>query len=285
MAQKALLLFILISFTVLNQLRAQDKGEIPTGWSQTLTAGLNITQVSLHNWVQGGESTFAWTFLVNGRFHHKQESFLWSNVLKLTYGQTKLGSADFEKTDDELFYESIYSHNVGWVVNPYGALTVRTQLAPGYKILDSLRTQTSAFFDPGYLMQSAGFTYQPSDHFSTRLGVAVKETFTSQFTLFGYADDPKTTEVEKTRVQTGIESGTSVKYPFMENMLFTSQLNLFSAFDHLDVWDVRWDNTITAKVNQYVNVTLNALVIHEIAQTRKTQVKQTLALGLSYTLF
>jgi hypothetical protein len=50
------------------------------------------------------------------------------------------------------------------------------------------------------------------------------------------------------------------------------------------VWDVRWDNTITAKVNSYVNVSLNALVIHEIAQTRRTQLKETLALGFTYRI-
>ena len=70
----------------------------------------------------------------------------------------------------------------------------------------------------------------------------------------------------------------------MENVLFTSQLNLFSAFDQLDIWDVRWDNTLTAKVNSYVNVSLNVLMVHDITQTRRTQIKQALALGLQYSL-
>jgi hypothetical protein len=71
----------------------------------------------------------------------------------------------------------------------------------------------------------------------------------------------------------------------MENILLTSQLNLFSAFNQLDVWDVRWDNALTGKVNAYVNVQLLVQVLHEVAQTRRTQMKQVLAIGLTYSIF
>ncbi|MDH7515128.1 MAG: DUF3078 domain-containing protein [Bacteroidota bacterium] len=261
---------------------AQEKpvGETEHGWKNTLVAGMNLTQVSLHNWMQGGESTIAWALFTTGKFAYSGERYRWTNGLKATYGQAKVGERDVEKTDDELFVESILAYRLGWPIDPYLSVSLRTQCAPGYKTVDGVRTQTSGFFDPGYLIESAGFAYQPSEYFATRLGVAVKETFTSSFTRFGYTGDPG----KKTRVQTGIESGTSAKYPVMENILYTSQLNLFSAFEHLDVWDVRWDNTLSAKVNAYVNVSLNVLLVHEIAQTRRTQVKEALALGLTYTL-
>jgi hypothetical protein len=71
----------------------------------------------------------------------------------------------------------------------------------------------------------------------------------------------------------------------MENMFLNSSLRLFSRFKSMDVWDVRWDNTLTAKVNNYVNVNFNFLLIHEISQTRKTQLKEALQLGLTYNIF
>ncbi|MCZ7555729.1 MAG: DUF3078 domain-containing protein [Bacteroidia bacterium] len=279
---------LLLAFTVSAQAQDAEKKEKPLGWQNTLVAGLNLTQVSLHDWTQGGENTLAWTFLVNGQFNHVQADWTWQNILKLTYGQTKLGDADFEKADDELFWESIYSRNIGWPVDPYVANQLRTQIAPGYVLMKNEQTgldervQTSGFFDPGYLIQSIGFKYGPSDAFYTRLGVAFKETFSSDY---GFADDKETTdEIETFRFETGIESATGVKFTVMENVLFTSQLNLFSAFDNLDVWNVRWDTSINAKVNDYMNASLNVLVVHEPAQTLRTQVKQVLALGLRYTL-
>lgn len=267
---------------------AEDKKELADGWNNTLVAGLNLTQVSLHDWTQGGENTLAWTFLTNGFFAYKQPDWIWKNVLKITYGQTKLGDAEFEKSEDELFWESLHSRNIGWKIDPYVANQLRTQLAPGYKIrkneqtgLDE-RVQTSGLWDPGYLIQSAGFTYAEGDMFFTRLGIAFKETWSSDY---GFADDTETDgEIETFRFQTGVESATGLKINVMENVLYTSQLNLFSAFNQLDVWDVRWDNTFSAKVNSYINVSLNVLMVHDISQSRRTQIKQALALGLQYSI-
>lgn len=267
---------------------AEEEKELPDGWNKTLAAGLNLTQVSLHNWTQGGENTLAWTFLTNGFFAYKQPDWIWKNVLKITYGRTKLGDAEFEKTQDELFWESLHSRDIGWKIDPYVANQLRTQFAPGYKMQENEETgleekvQTSGFWDPGYLIQSAGFTYAEGDMFFTRLGIAFKETFSSDY---GYADDPDTDgEIETFRFQTGVESATGLKITVMENVLYTSQLNLFSAFDQLDVWDVRWDNTFSAEVNSYINVSLNVLLVHDISQTYRTQIKQALALGLHVSL-
>lgn len=284
--------FFLIAFLLVvavGRLAAQDdKSKLVDGWNNTLVAGLNVTQVSLHNWTQGGENTLAWTFLTMGRFIYKQPEHTWANNLKIMYGQTKLGDKDFEKADDELYWESMFSMNIGWPVDPYVANQLRTQMAPGYKLVKNEqsgldeRVQTSGFFDPGYLIQSVGFKYGVEDMFFTRLGVAFKETFSSDY---GFADDKDTPdEIETFKFQTGIESATGLKLTVMENVLLTSELNLFSAFDKLDTWDVRWDNTLTAKVNSYINVSLNVLVVHETAQTRRTQVKETLALGLRYSI-
>jgi hypothetical protein len=68
-------------------------------------------------------------------------------------------------------------------------------------------------------------------------------------------------------------------------MTYYSFLRLFSRFNSLDVWDVRWENLITAKINDYFNVNFNMVLLHEISQTRKTQFKEALQLGFSYSLF
>jgi hypothetical protein len=275
-------LSLIIAVMLFHQcLMAQDKPP-EYGWNKTLVTGLNITQVSFKDWVQGGENTLAWTFLASGKFIDEQESFTWSNNLKMTYGQTKIGSREFEKTDDELFFESMLAYKLGWKVNPYAALMVRTQFAPGYKSINTVRTQTSGFFDPGYLQESVGFTYSAGEMFTTRLGVALRQTFSK---TYGFADDGTTPELEDFKFATGIESSSGFKFDLMENVLFTSQLNLFSAFNKIDVWDVRWDNVISAKVNQYITTSITVQLLHEIALSRRTQIKEVLALGLSYSIY
>ena len=144
------------------------------------------------------------------------------------------------------------------------------------------KTPLSNFFDPGYLTQSAGVGYQPLPEIKTRLGAALREIFTSEFP--NYADDPATIDTEKTRVDGGLESTTEIEWKLDENILFTSKLELFAAFKTLDEVVVRNDNTIAAKVSKYITVNLNVQLINEKRVSPRTQVKEALAIGLSYTL-
>jgi len=117
------------------------------------------------------------------------------------------------------------------------------------------------------------------------LGVGMKQTWADQFAAT-YSDDPDTpNEIEKFRNETGIESVTEYTIDFLENMNLYTYLRLFGRFEDMSVWDVRWDNLITAKVNDYVSVSLNVLVIYDVNESLKTQVKEALQLGISYTLF
>ena len=140
----------------------------------------------------------------------------------------------------------------------------------------------SRFFDPAYLTQSIGAAYKPIPEVVTRLGVGVREVLTSQFRQ--YADDPATPDTEKVKVSGGIESVTNVEWNFAENMQLKSDLALFAPFKTMDEIIVRSDNSISAKVNKYVTVSFNVQLINDVTTTRRTQIKQVLALGLSYTL-
>ena len=68
-------------------------------------------------------------------------------------------------------------------------------------------------------------------------------------------------------------------------MTFYTYLRLFGRFEDISVWDVRWDNIIVAKINDYFNVNINVLLIYDADETLRTQLKEALQLGISYTLF
>jgi hypothetical protein len=263
-------------------LSAQEKKADPPvyGWDNKAMANLNLSQIALKNWTKGGDDALAWTILTVGNFTNTQEFLKWASAVKLTYGRARFGSGETRKTDDEIFMESVLSYNIGWKINPFASASFRTQFDVGYNAKDSA---ISAFMDPGYLVESAGFIYALGEDFTTRFGVAFKETFTRNHT--GYSDDPTTTQIEKTKLETGIESATGFKFGLMENILYIGQLNLFSSFKQLDVWDVRWDNMINAKVNKYIQASMTVQLVYEKAQSPKTQIKETIAIGLTYALF
>lgn len=274
------LLFFLFSTNLFSQTDSLPK----SNWSTSVVTGLNISQIALSNWTQGGDNALAWTFFGKTDVIYSFNPWTLKNNLKLAFGRTKLGSAEFRTNDNEIYLESVLTYDLGWALNPYFSNTVRTVLGAGYNYTQTPAIQTSKFFDPGYITQSLGFIYKKDNLFSSRLGIALQETFANQFAKL-YVDDPKTIDkIERFKLETGIESVTEGSYSLAENLLASSKLRLFSRFNSLDVWDVRWDNTITAQINKYINTNLNVLMIYEKSQSLRTQIKEALQLGITYSI-
>jgi hypothetical protein len=251
-------------------------------WIHNLVGSLNLTQVSFNdNWAQGGENALAYALSLIGKSANDLPKTNWTTSYKFAFGQTKLGDQGVRKTDDKIDIESNLTYKAGTYINPYIAATLKTQFAAGFDYAVKPKTKVSNFFDPAYLTQSAGLGYQPIAQIKTRLGAALREVITSEFN--NYADDPKTLAVEKTKVEGGLESVTEVSWQLQSNLLFTGKLELFDAFKNFDIIIMRSDNTLAAKVSKYLTVNVNVQLIKEPPVRRgKIQVKETLAMGLSY---
>ena len=268
----------------LNVFAQEEKKEEPKyGWQNEVVTGLNLTQNSFDNWSQGGENSLAWQFNFNAKFINDQKKYNWSNTGKLQFGRTKVGDQDSRKSIDEIKLESVYTYKMSLYVNPYISASAQTQLMKGYKYTDTTNFVVSNFFDPAYFIQSAGIGFAPNETVKTRLGAALKETVTQDYPV-PYADDPDTPEIEKTKVEPGIESVTDVNVTLAKNILFTSNLQLFSNMKAFNEIDVNWDNLLVAKVNDYINVNFNVKLFYDRDISTKRQLMQSLALGLTYTL-
>jgi len=162
------------------------------------------------------------------------------------------------------------------------AATAETQFTGGFEYIDDSKVEISNFFDPTYLSQSAGVGYEPVDEFKTRLGFALHETVTRDHPV-PYADDPETEEEEKTKVEPGLESVTDFSKTLIGNILMTSKLEIFSNLKGADEIDVKWDNIFTAKISKYIDVTINVKFFYDKDISEKRQIKQSLAVGLTYT--
>ncbi len=281
---KKLLLIFLIAISFNSFAQDIPDSVLVDGWNMVGVVGLNLSQTALVNWSQGGSNSLAYSAYANLGAILKDHPWKWKNRLSIIYGRTKLEDVGYRTTENDIYFETVLSRNVGWVVDTFASVTVRTAVTKGYdySVADT-NIQIVDFFDPGYVSEAIGFTYDQNKIITTRLGLAFQQTFANRFT--NYTDDPETPEIETFKFDTGLESVTEVKYDFLENMTYYSFLRLFSRFTSLDVWDVRWDNIVTAKVNDYINVNFNVTLIHEISQTRKTQLRESLQLGFSYSLF
>jgi len=279
----ALLLFFATTLFAQDEAADTTAADTVSPWQSKGVLGFNLSQMAFSDWSQGGDDAMTYTFIGNFGLNYSGKVWNFKNSLKVAYGQTKLGDDDFITNDNEFYLESVVSRKFGWAVDPFFSNIVRTQVAPGNEYTDST-IQISDIFDPGYISQALGFTFDKNKIIKTRLGIALQETFTSKFPK--YSDDPETLdELETFKLETGIESVTDIESAFMDNMLLKSKLRLFTRFDDPSVWDVRWDNIISAKINKYFVVNLNILVVYEKSQSYRTQIKEALQLGITYILF
>ncbi|MEJ5306049.1 MAG: DUF3078 domain-containing protein [Ignavibacteria bacterium] len=274
--KKFFLFFLITGFCF-----AQDTSKVII--TTKANAGINISQIAFTNWAQGGENSFTWTLLGNLIVSTKSEKWTTKNTFKFAFGRTKLGTQDFRTNDNEFFIETVISKNIGWAVDPFISNSIRSPITTGYSYKTKTPERIADFFDPGYVTQTLGFTYDKVKGIKTRLGIALQEVFTNRQRKF--SDNPATKDkVEAFKLETGIESVTSSEFKLMENINYKGSLRLFSRFENMKYWDVRWDNLIVAKVNDYINVNLNVLVVYERKQTLRTQVKEAIQLGLIYNL-
>ncbi|HKJ66989.1 MAG TPA: DUF3078 domain-containing protein [bacterium] len=261
----------------------QEEKEPAYGWRHQSVANLNFTDNNFDNWEQGGADSWSWQLEVPFKFVNIQKGFEWSNSGKVAFGKTKVGDQRARKASDVIKFESLYTQKLGVYVNPYVAVSGQTQLAKGYKYTADTSRVISGFMDPGYFTQSLGVGYSPRENIRVRLGAALKETITDQFPV-PYADNPETETVETFKFEYGADTVTDVSLQLRDNLLFTSKVSLFSNLQRFDEIDVDWDNTFTAKVSKYLIVSLNIQIFYDKDISRRRQLKQTLAVGFSYSL-
>lgn len=246
-------------------------------WKHTMLLGANITQVSFTNWEQGGENSLAYSLSLEGKSSYRNDVLVWDNSYKFGYGQAKLGTEGIRKTDDKIDFESVVTYKMDKYFNPFMSASLNTQFVEGVTYDDSGKgTPVSNFFDPAYINQSAGFGYQPIKEVKTRLGFGLREIITNHFNIYAGG--------KKIDVDGGFQSVTEVRWTIMENIALNVKLELFSPLKQLTQITVRSDNTISARVNKFLAVNFNMQLINDPTVLARTQIKQTLALGINFAV-
>jgi len=285
MKKVLLMTYIAASVAVAQDLQNVPPAAVDTSWKHLMIASINITQISFTDWAQGGDDALAYALFLEGKSTYEVDMIDWMNSYKFGYGQAKIGSQSIRKTDDKIDLESVLTYKIGRFINPFVSVSLKTQFAEGV-VYDAagIAAPVSNFFDPAYITQTVGVGYQPIPEIKTRLGAALRETFANTYAA-KYSDDLETiSEIEKTRVEGGVESVTEIGWTMMENVVFNAKLEIFAPVNHFDRTTVRSDNTLSAKVNKYLSMNLNIYLLSDPQIQARTQIKQTLALGFSYTL-
>jgi len=179
-------------------------------------------------------------------------------------------------------FESVVSYRAGIYLDPYISFSASSQLTRSYSYSDETKQPISDLLDPLYLTEAFGLGYSTGKIFKTRLGLSLKQTFTDDFPQ-PFSDDPETPEVAKRKSEIGMESVSQFEFDLSENLRLSSELELFSNMKSISEVDVKWTNLLSARVAKYVDVTLSVDVLYDKDISVKRQIRQSLAIGLTYS--
>lgn len=271
-------------------------------WMYDASARLNFSQAAYKDWEEGaGNNSLALTANVGGSAARRGERWIQAHELRLAFGLINQEGQEVRKAEDQIIWNSSvrYEGNGFFrVFNPTLAADLRTQFAKGFDYTsnpfegevpsDDPRTeldppvQTSAFFSPAFITQSLGLTYEPLRGFTMRLGAASKQTVVAERdfrVLYGVGAN------KTARLEAGTEFASSFDRQLTENIRYRSQLNVFFSFNQTDdPPDARWDNTIDLQVNNWLSTNLQFVALFDRDISQAIQLKETISVGVSFTL-
>ena len=258
------------------------------GWKTGGLFTLNVAQGSLSNWQGGGDkSSFSAVGFLNLFGILKQGKNLWQNNLDLGYGYINTTSLGSRKSDDRIDLLSKYGYQVSskWYV---GALfNFRSQFADGYTYEKDVngaevKTLTSKFMAPGYILLSPGFDFKPNSAFSlflsplTERWIIVNDALLSA--LGAYGVDPG----KKSKNELGAFLSATLNKNVMENVTFKSRFDAFSNYKHdPQNVDIFWTNILALKVNNYLSANIALDFLYDDDAIARLQLRQLLGIGFS----
>lgn len=282
-------LFVIVYLFFASHLIAQEAAD-SSAWKFGGVGSFNLSQLSLYQWSAGGEPSFSGAALLSLYANYNTKATSWENSLDLGYGLIKQGDLT-KKSNDRIEFTSQYGKRASkkWFYS--AMLNFKTQFTEGFNYPND-SVAISTFMSPAYLSGSVGMDYKPNDNFSLFLSpVSSKMTFVFNDSIaadgnFGLKKD------EKFRAEIGGFAKVKYKTELMDNVLFTTKLDLFSNYlKNPQNVDVNLEVLLSMKINEYLAATVNALIIYDddvnVPREDKAsgpglQVKEVFGLGLSY---
>jgi len=259
-------------------------------WKTKTSVGINVNQAAFSdNWQSGGVNSFALGGLINYKAEYSKESYSYTSEVILQYGKVKNKNQLQKKTNDRIFWDNKAAIQLSKNWYFFGSLNFESQFDRGFSYSkdangNEVAKLLSRFMAPGYLTESIGFEYKPNKVFSTRIGTGTaRQTFVVDTAL--HQTNPGNFGVvpgKSFRNELAFQVVSSFEKEIFSNVGLKMRYNMFIPYDNLRRIDHRLDLTLTAKVNRFMNVTVNGVGLYDRDWSSKIQGSQTLALGLVF---
>lgn len=258
------------------------------GWKTGGLFTLNVAQGSLSNWQGGGDkNSFSAVGFLNLYAILKEEKNLWHNTLDLGYGYINTTSLGNRKSDDRIDLLSKYGYQISNKWYAGGLFNFRTQFAQGFGYEKDengaeVKTLTSKFLAPAYVLFSLGFDYKPSSGISvfisplTERWIIVNDDALSAIGAYGVEPG------KKSRNELGAFLSAELNKNVMTNVTFKSRFDAFANYKNKPGnVDIFWTNILAMKVNKFLSANIAVDLLYDDDAIGRLQLRQLLGVGFS----
>lgn len=234
-------------------------------WKKGGLYGINISQGSLSNWAAGGDDfTLSINSVLSLFAFYKKDKHSWDNTLDFNLGYVRTTSLGSRKNDDRIDILSKYGYALNSKLNVAGLVNFRSQLFKGYTYPENVKTFSSAFLSPAYVLFSPGLDYRPTSNLSIFVSPAtvrwtiVKDDTLSSRGLYGVDTG--------SHVNTEVGAFASINYfkEFNKIVTYKGRLDLFSNYkSNPQNIDLYMTNVLNVKLSKVLSMTYSLDMIYD----------------------
>ena len=234
-------------------------------WKKGGIYGINISQGSLNNWAAGGDDfSLSVNSILSLFAFYKKDKHSWDNTLDFNLGYVRTSSLGSRKNDDRLDILSKYGYALNDKLNVAALFNFRSQFFKGYTYPDNVKTFSSAFLSPAYVLLSPGLDFKPVNNLSIFVSPAtvrwtiVKDDVLSAQGAYGVDSG--------SHVMTEIGAFASINYlkEFNKIVTYKGRLYLFSNYrSNPQNIDLYFTNILNVKLSRVLSMTWSVDMIYD----------------------
>ena len=191
------------------------------------------SQGSLTNWAAGGDKfSFSVNSLLSLYAFYKKDNHSWDNTFDFNLGYVNTTSLGSRKNDDRFDFLSKYGYALNPKLNLSGLFNLRSQFFKGYTYDNNVKSLSSDFMAPGYLLLGVGLDYKPNKDLSIFISPATARLVIGNDVELSnkgaYGVDPG----KKSILEFGAFATINYLKEISRNITYKGRLDLFSNYLH-----------------------------------------------------
>lgn len=269
-------------------------------WKFTGITGLNVTQIGLWNWAEGGNNNANGRIFANLTLKYKRGKISWDSNLDTEFGLMYVPETKYtwRKSSDRIAFSTKFGYEFSntWYLTILGGFRSQYTRGYDYKIENGEEQEhyVSNWLSPSYSDLSIGVDWKPNSIFSVYLSPVGGRLTTSTDSLlrskYGVPED------KSFKIDLGLSFKASVNYTLFKDLKIISTVSLFTPYTSKEQpfgnIDVDWEVAISYQFLKVLNVTLGTSLKYydQVNITDKkgntgarVQFREVIGVGVGYT--